>query len=337
MTDTEPPIQDAEVVPDPDEPSTELEVHSHGALVSGRVVTGATADEVIAHATEIANSLDRLVKAQGFAVAMGGRKPHLEIGAWQALGALTGALGGEALHAETIPGSVKPVGEKTTYHVLEKKYSGPKGSRVLEKEIEYDVEGQDWEATVEVKTAGGVVIGRASGMCSRAEHQWMPKPDPMLRSQAETRAASRAFRAALGWIVAIAGYNPTPAEEMPAQPALEYGVAASAEQLGQAYRAMAFMLNLPAGDERARKAVDVCCQVKPDYYPYVLTRCIGLFAKTLKEMRDEQAREREQAAEAQAKTAASEPSADGDPAATVQEPDRSSLVDAESPVDDVPF
>src|ERR1700733_6233122 len=204
MTEAEAEIPDAEVVPDA-EPSTDLEVRSHGALVSGRVVTGATADEVIAHATEIANSLDRLVKAQGFAVAMGGRKPHLEIGAWQALGALTGALGGEALHAETIPGSVKPVGEKTTYHVHEKKYSGPKGNRVLEKEIDYDVEGYDWEATVEVKTAGGVVIGRASGACSRSEYSWQAKPDPALRSMSETRGASRAFRAALGWIVAIAG------------------------------------------------------------------------------------------------------------------------------------
>jgi hypothetical protein len=330
MTDIDHEIPEAEVVPEPDEPGVALEVQSHGALVSGRVVTGATADEVIAHATEIANSLDRLVKAQGFAVAMGGRKPHLEIGAWQALGALTGALGGEALHAETIPGSVKPVGEKTTYHVHEKKYSGPKGNRVLEKEIDYDVEGQDWEATVEVKTAGGVVIGRAAGMCSRAEPSWMPKPDPALRSMAETRAASRAFRAALGWIVAIAGYNPTPAEEMPAENINQYGKAATPEQVAQAYRAMTFMLQLPEGDERAHKAVDACCKVKADYYPVVLTRCIGLFAKTLKEMRDEQAKVRE----AETQTAAASGPADGDAALTVQEPERSSLVDAEAPADD---
>jgi len=288
MADVE--IADAEIVPEPDEPGAALEVQSHGALVSGRVVTGATADEVIAHATEIANSLDRLVKAQGFAVAMGGRKPHLEIGAWQALGALTGALGGEALHAETIPGSVKPVGEKTTYHVHEKKYSGPKGNRVLEKEIDYDVEGQDWEATVEVKTAGGVVIGRAAGMCSRAESSWMPKPDPALRSMAETRAASRAFRAALGWIVAIAGYNPTPAEEMPTGGATStgppYGKPAEDAQVASARNAIAYLADTEPDSNFVGLLLNQIEQAAGGYMPHFPLAQIARVARAVRNRRD---------------------------------------------------
>jgi hypothetical protein len=61
----------------------------------------------------------------------------------------------------------------------------------------------------------GVVVGRAEAMCSRSENTWRNRDDYAVRSMAETRAESRAFRRAIGWIVSIAGYNPTPAEEMP--------------------------------------------------------------------------------------------------------------------------
>src|SRR5678816_2244550 len=40
-------------------------------------------------------------------------------------------------------------------------------------------------------------------------------PSFQLRSMAQTRAASKALRNALAWVVVLAGYRPTPAEELP--------------------------------------------------------------------------------------------------------------------------
>jgi len=42
-----------------------------------------------------------------------------------------------------------------------------------------------------------------------------PVPFFQLRSMAQTRASAKAFRNVLAWVVVLAGYKPTPAEEMP--------------------------------------------------------------------------------------------------------------------------
>ena len=41
-----------------------------------------------------------------------------------------------------------------------------------------------------------------------------PVPSFQLRSMAQTRACAKAFRNVLAWVVVLAGYKPTPAEEM---------------------------------------------------------------------------------------------------------------------------
>jgi hypothetical protein len=251
-------IVDAEVVPDAEELEATSSVELVAAPPQTAIITAEDPDEILAKAGKIAKSLTDLVQAQGFAVQMGGKKPHLEIGAWQALGALLGALGGQPLHSEVVwskrvtDHEGKP--ERTTYHVHEKKWTGPKGQRVIASETEYDVEGCDWEACVEVKMPNGLVVGRAEAMCSRAESSWMSKADPALKSMAETRAASRAFRHACGWIVAIAGYNPTPAEEMPtplpAAPAAgpPFGEPVNDTFLKQTRNAVAYLFKCDADD-----------------------------------------------------------------------------------------
>jgi hypothetical protein len=62
----------------------------------------------------------------------------------------------------------------------------------------------------------GRTIGAAEAMCSRNEHTWAKREDYALRSMAQTRATSKSLRGPLGFIVALAGYATTPAEEMPA-------------------------------------------------------------------------------------------------------------------------
>lgn len=90
--------------------------------------------------------------------------------------------------------------------------------------------GHDWEARVEVRTLDGRVIGAAEAMCTRKERTWAQRDDYALRSMAQTRATSKALRGPLGFIVTLAGYSATPAEEMPADASHGYQNAAPVER-----------------------------------------------------------------------------------------------------------
>ena len=60
----------------------------------------------------------------------------------------------------------------------------------------------------------GAVISRATAYCMNDEQNWKTKPLFQLASMAQTRANSKALRNVLAWVVVLAGYKPTPAEEM---------------------------------------------------------------------------------------------------------------------------
>src|SRR4051812_3524194 len=80
--------------------------------------------------------------------------------------------------------------------------------------------------------ANGQVISSAESMCLNDEPRWRSRPkyeyqngrrkrpgdDPVplfqLRSMAQTRACAKALRNVMAWVVVLAGYCPTPAEEM---------------------------------------------------------------------------------------------------------------------------
>jgi hypothetical protein len=86
-----------------------------------------------------------------------------------------------------------------------------------------------YEAYAElIRLSDGMVIGAASAICGSPDDEpWGgtpakngkpakgPRPENARRSMAATRAISRAFRGQYAWIMALAGYEPTPAEEMP--------------------------------------------------------------------------------------------------------------------------
>ena len=77
-----------------------------------------------------------------------------------------------------------------------------------------DVHG--WEAIAHaVHVPTGRVVASAESMCMSDEPRWGQRPMFQLRSMAQTRAAAKALRNALAWVVVLAGYAPTPAEEMP--------------------------------------------------------------------------------------------------------------------------
>lgn len=90
-----------------------------------------------------------------------------------------------------------------------------------------------YEATAEViRNNDGMVISSADSMCLNDEEKWstrakyeyvngskekvgdIPVPLFQLRSMAQTRACAKALRNVLAWVVVLAGFKPTVAEEM---------------------------------------------------------------------------------------------------------------------------
>lgn len=84
---------------------------------------------------------------------------------------------------------------------------------VHESEV-HQIEG-GWYAKVNLVTRGNnTVVSTASAICTRDEASWKNRPSFSLRSMAVTRATGKAYRLAFSWIINLAGYTGTPAEEM---------------------------------------------------------------------------------------------------------------------------
>lgn len=133
--------------------------------------------EVVARATAMADKLRDVINQQKLYANIQGKK-HVTVEGWTTLGALVGVF--------PVVAWSRPVGD-----------------------------GDGWEARVEVRTASGNIIGAAEAQCTRSERMWSSREDYALRSMAQTRATSKAMRLPLSWIMALAGFEVTPAEEMP--------------------------------------------------------------------------------------------------------------------------
>lgn len=135
-----------------------------------------TADpvQVLQEATRTAEALKSVIQSQGLTSNIKGRE-HVKVEGWQTLGSMLG---------------VTPVCAWT---------------RSL---------GNGWEARVEARTLDGRLIGAAEAMCTRDEKTWRNRDDYALRSMAQTRATSKALASPLRFVVTLAGYEGTPAEEM---------------------------------------------------------------------------------------------------------------------------
>jgi hypothetical protein len=73
---------------------------------------------------------------------------------------------------------------------------------------------QGFQAKAVTVRADGMEISAAESMCLNDEPNWKSKPLFQLRSMAQTRACAKTLRNVLAWVVVLAGYKPTPAEEM---------------------------------------------------------------------------------------------------------------------------
>lgn len=78
-----------------------------------------------------------------------------------------------------------------------------------------ELEDGSYEAVVElVRIKDQAVIGRASAVCGMDEATWKTRARYARKSMAATRATGKACRLSFSWIMELAGYEVTPAEEM---------------------------------------------------------------------------------------------------------------------------
>jgi len=131
--------------------------------------------EVVVRATAIARELARVIQAQRLTSRISNRE-YVRVEGWTLLGSMLGVF--------PVCVWTRPVGDA------------------------------GWEARVEARTRSGQVVGAAEAECLRSEAHWGSRDDFALRSMAQTRATSKALRLPLGFMVVLAGYDATPAEEM---------------------------------------------------------------------------------------------------------------------------
>jgi hypothetical protein len=147
-------------------------------IVQNVVHTQQTPENIIVEADNMAIALYHVVEKQKLYTQIGAKK-YLHLEAWQLLGRFSNVHG--------IVEDVKPV-----------EYFGVNGFR----------------AKAVIKDSIGTELSSAEAVCMTDEELWQDKPVFQLMSMAQTRALSKAYRIALSFIVSIAGYSPTPYEEM---------------------------------------------------------------------------------------------------------------------------
>jgi hypothetical protein len=160
-----------------DEPTAAELVPATGPPQPPATLLGTDPDEILVEMTRRANILAEIVKKQKLASSIQGRL-YVRVEGWTCLGSLCGVY-------PAVP---------------------PGGLQQLE---------NGWRARVEARTLTGALVGAAEAVCLRSERTWASRDDYALCSMAQTRATSKALRQPLGFIMALAGFEATPAEEMP--------------------------------------------------------------------------------------------------------------------------
>lgn len=161
------------------------EVEVLPAVVEGQVPTVSRLNpaEAVQFAKEAAEVLVDVVKQCDLAADCGGSKPHIMLEGWSTVAKFYGC---------TIKCTdTQPIGEPLNNG----RYPG-------------------FRATAVVIDRDGNEVGSGDGFCMRDERNWKARDNYALASMAQTRAASKAARVVFSWVVVLAGYCPTPVEEM---------------------------------------------------------------------------------------------------------------------------
>jgi len=199
------------------EPGMEIEARPAGDVN----LFGATGADMIVAAKAMADPLADLIKEQKLFTLVHG-KAHVHLEGWQTLGAMLPNAVTAVIVGEPIP----------IYKDTDQEQHKLWGYR----------------AYAEARLLDGRVVGAAWSECTRdedARKPWPKAPPHALLGMAQTRAMARALKGPLGWVMKLAGYEPTPAEEMDAAqvvvdgaPAeITWGDGPEAEHLQALYRA----------------------------------------------------------------------------------------------------
>lgn len=248
----------------------ELVESDGGALLVG----GRPPGQIVAQAEAMANALKPLVDRRSsltgrpMKTRIGG-KDHIQIEAWQILAKMAGVA--VSSHAE-------PLDEPPVDYVVETKhYEGKGADRQVVRTTTARITGAAGARGYATARLGstGMVIAEATARCDRSEASWRNDSPNSIESMAQTRAQSKVLRGILGDVVHLAGYAPTPAEEMdPDRPPEEHRPPPVEQALIQA--ASTALVRIYGGDvELAKRAF----QAIKDELDGLFTRDAGVALK----------------------------------------------------------
>lgn len=145
-----------------------------GAMVALGTLQAATPGALVAQASAMATALSQVIESQKLYNTIQGKR-HVRVEGWTTLATMLG---------------------------------------VLPREVSVTEEWGVYTATVElVRMSDGAILSRASAECGD-ETPWCDRPRYARRSMAITRGTGKVCRLAFSWIMALAGYEACPSEEM---------------------------------------------------------------------------------------------------------------------------
>lgn len=175
--------------------------------------------EFIERANQVARALTDVILDRKLYTVMGRNadgeeRRHVNVEGWTLLGSMVGLLP-YVVHTAKVTGDdgawSEPTGHDEDVEFPSKYGAGTYTKRVFV----VDSPGRGgWEARVEARTADGRILSAADSECRWSEPRWATSDSYALRSMAQTRATSRALATPLRFIVELAGFESTPAEEM---------------------------------------------------------------------------------------------------------------------------
>lgn len=156
-------------------------------------------DTVISEATLCAKALGRMVEKTKSFTVISGRK-HLHFTAWATLGTM--------FRLTSRVRSVTPINEDGIrgFECIAEAFHVPSGQVVSVAEAQCTDDEQNWSTRPEYEWSDEAK--------KRVKVGDVKVPLFQLRSMAQTRACAKALRNVLAWVVVLAGYEATPAEEM---------------------------------------------------------------------------------------------------------------------------
>jgi hypothetical protein len=196
-----------------------------------QLIPAPTPRERVQLAADVATELHNVIVAQGLRTKVGSAKKldrrtgqpvkdsqgrdvwepkwHPNVEAWQTLATLLGVAIVEA------PKGPEPLRDPVSGEPIRRRFTLREtlGKGDKQRTLEYEIDGYDWRCAYDI-IKDGAVLASASGVCSRTEAKWARSDEHAVIGMAQTRGQARAMKTAAAWMMALAGYSTTPAEEM---------------------------------------------------------------------------------------------------------------------------